>query len=375
MKLSQRIAQELAHLKSIHRFRELKPQTNLIDFSSNDYLGFAKDSESKNITTKGSLGSTGSRLISGNNEETELLEKEMATFFETEAALIFNSGYLANLGLLSCIAQRNDVIIYDQLIHASLRDGILLSKAKNYSFQHNNLEDLEKKLHIATSNLNETNQIFVVIESVYSMDGDSPDVDKILSLCAQFKTEIIVDEAHALGTVGKKGEGLFQHFNQHPNIFARIFTFGKALGCEGAVIVSSNDVRNFLINFCRPFIFSTALSPSKIENIKHQWGKLTHQTNLNHHSKELKNHFIKTCSTNIKLISGDYGNIVMVLTPGNEYAKKVAQNLQHKGFDIRAILSPTVSENTERLRICFHEYNTFDEVNQLVMLLNNEFNN
>jgi 8-amino-7-oxononanoate synthase len=372
LKLTQRIAEELNHLKSIHRFRELKSPANLIDFSSNDYLGFAKDSETKDSLVKMPLGSTGSRLITGNSIESELLENEMATFFETEAALIFNSGYLANLGLLSCIAQRNDVIIYDQLVHASIRDGILLSKAKNYSFSHNNYEDLEKKLQIAKANIDAKSQVFIVIESVYSMDGDSPDLKKVVDLCSQYDAEILLDEAHALGTVGTKGEGLAQLNGFHNKIFARIFTFGKALGCEGAVIVGSTDLRNYLINFCRPFIFSTAPSPLKIDSISIQWKKLMNKNSLNQHSTQLKTHFIQILSPTINIKTGDFGNIIMVLVSGNENAKKTAQHIQKNGFDVRAILSPTVPVNSERLRICFHEFNTFEEVTELANLLNNE---
>ncbi len=364
MNLEQRIQKELAQLKQINRFRELKITDHLIDFSSNDYLGLASNPLS-NKTNLAKLGSTGSRLISGNFEQIEKLEKEMALFFNVEAALIFTNGYLANMGLLSALVKRNDIIIYDQLIHASLRDGIQLSKSKNYSFSHNDVNDLEKKLQIATSNRLDDTQVFVVIESVYSMDGDSPDLISMEKLCSKYSANCLVDEAHALGTVGNKGEGLVQLLSLESKITARVFTFGKALGCDGAVVLGSDNLRNYLINTCRSFIYSTAPSPLKIESIHYQWNKLTSTFSLNEHSQHLKKHLLKKIEGKLEVKTGEFGNIVMVIIKGNEYVKKASNYLNSKGMDVRAILSPTVPEGSERLRICIHEFNTLEEIDLL----------
>ncbi|HET8829328.1 MAG TPA: pyridoxal phosphate-dependent aminotransferase family protein, partial [Pelobium sp.] len=225
------LQQKLQERKQQNSLRELHQYPEgLADFCSNDYLSFAQSiSHKKKIqllldahpNTKN--GATGSRLISGNTKFTEELEQKIADFHQAEAALIFNSGYDANLGLLSCIAQRGDTIICDELIHASLIDGARLSLANRYTFAHNDLAALEEKLKQSKGN------IFVVTESVFSMDGDCAPLVDINELTNKYGANLIVDEAHALGVFGKNGEGLIQHLNLQNKVFARVYTFGKAL--------------------------------------------------------------------------------------------------------------------------------------------------
>ncbi|HJU45272.1 MAG TPA: aminotransferase class I/II-fold pyridoxal phosphate-dependent enzyme [Chitinophagaceae bacterium] len=254
------LIKRLKERKEQNAYRQLKLPDGKIDFCSNDYLGIVKNNLIKEQSLK--TGSTGSRLLAGNYELIEEVEKELAAFHQAEAGLIFNSGYDANVGLLSSVLQRGDTIIYDYLSHASLRDGIRLSFAQSFSFAHNDLGDLEKKLKAATGN------IFVVTESVFSMDGDKAPLNEIVQLCEKYRAHLIVDEAHATGVVGEKGEGLVQELGLQHRCFARIHTFGKAIGCHGAVVLGSEALRNFLINFSRAFIYTTALPETSIAAIR-----------------------------------------------------------------------------------------------------------
>ena len=244
---------KLKQREEANALRLLAPQSQLIDFSSNDYLGFAKEAAIHHINNNTSeliqFGATGSRLISGNYELTEEAEAFLANFYNAATALIFNSGYNANIGLFQCLPQRNDTIIYDELIHASIRDGIRLSNASNFSFSHNNLTALEQKLS------NAKGLIYVVVESVYSMDGDMAPLTEIVAVCKKYNAALIVDEAHAVGIFGN-GKGLVSELGLENNVFARVVTFGKAVGVHGAAILGSNELRDYLINFSRAFISS-----------------------------------------------------------------------------------------------------------------------
>ena len=344
-------------------YRELKDYSAFCDFSSNDYLGFSRDE--KELTQ---FGSTGSRLISGNTSDIEKLELEIANFHQAESGLIFSSGYVANLGLFSTIPNRGDTVIYDELIHASIRDGIRLSNADSFSFKHNNVQHLEERLSKSKGN------VFVAVESIYSMDGDSPDLLKISKACKNFGANLIVDEAHAVGVVGEKGDGLVAKLNLQKEVFATVVTFGKALGCHGAIILGDNILRNFLVNYCRSFIYTTAPSPETILTIRNQYLKLTKFYDSNSSEQilalELKKYFINEIGTSRELITGVYGNVVSVIIPGSENVRKVSNTLKNNGLYVKEILSPTVSEGAERLRICFHSYNSIEEVNILIECLN-----
>jgi len=340
-------------------YRELKDYSHLIDFSSNDYLGFSKDHEKLN-----KFGSTGSRLISGNTSDVERLELEIANFHKTESGLLFNSGYVANLGLFSTIPQRGDTIVFDELIHASIRDGIRLSNADSFSFKHNSLDRLEEKLSKANGN------IFVAVESIYSMDGDSTDLIEVSELCKKYKANLIVDEAHAVGVVGEKGEGLVAKLNIQSDVFATVVTFGKALGCHGAMVLGSNILRSYLINFCRSFIYTTAPSPETIFTIRKQYHRLEDLYDSKEMEQgvaaELKKYFVDKVGTSREMIFGEYGNVVSVIVPGNKSVRKLSNELKKNGLYVKEILSPTVPKGTERLRICFHSYNSINEVNKLI---------
>ncbi|MCW8897166.1 MAG: pyridoxal phosphate-dependent aminotransferase family protein [Flavobacteriales bacterium] len=360
------ITERIDKSKSNYAFRELVLNTSLIDFCSNDYLGFAKETTIHHINNKTSellnYGATGSRLISGNYKLTEETEAFLANFYNTHAALIFNSGYNANIGLFQCLPQRNDTIIYDKFIHASIRDGIKLSNANNFSFTHNNLAALEQKLS------NAKGLVYVVVESVYSMDGDQVPLLEIVNICNKYNAALIVDEAHAVGIYGN-GKGLVCELELENKVFARIVTFGKAFGVHGAAILGSNELRNYLINFSRAFIYTTALPLHSIITIKNAHEFLLQNLNRINTLKELINHF-RSLTSNFELETlNSCSPIQCIIIPGNNEVKAMADKLQQNGFDVRPILSPTVPKGQERLRICLHSFNSKQEVDNLVNTL------
>jgi len=355
------IRDKLLIRKERNSLRSLRADSNLIDFCSNDYLGFAKNLSVKACKDQ---GATGSRLISGNSTQFELLENKIATFHKAETGLIFNSGYDANIGLFSCIADKGDTIIYDQYIHASIRDGVRLSNARSFSFEHNNIASLEKKLQQADGH------ILVAIESIYSMDGDEAPLEKIVAVCEKYKADIILDEAHATGVLGKNGVGLAQSLNLESKIFARVHTFGKAMGCHGAIVLGSDNLRQYLINFARSFIYTTALSEHSLNAIESAYDKLKGSGDIINQLHQNISLFQSLLSVKLqsKLISSS-SPIQCILVPKNETVKKVEADLQNKGFDIRAILHPTVEEGKERIRICIHNFNTEEEIKMCVSSL------
>ena len=306
-------------------------------------------------------GSTGSRLLAGNYELIEEVEKELADFHKCAAALIFNSGYDANVGLLSSVPQKGDTIIYDQLVHASIRDGIRLSFAQSFSFLHNNLADLEKKLGQSTGN------VFVVTESVFSMDGDTCDLEEIVKLCKQTNAHLIVDEAHAIGVIGERGEGLAQHLGLHNDCFARVYTFGKACGCHGAVVAGTQQLKDYLVNFARSFIFSTSLPEASVAAIRKSYSLFPHMQKERSHLQQLIRIF-KEAKPGYDTLNSDTP-IQAVIVVGNTEVKKVADLLQQNNFDARAILYPSVPKGKERLRIVLHAFNTTNELQQMMELL------
>lgn len=363
------LQQKLNERRDKNRLRKLTYSTLPVDFCSNDYLGFAKSDalqaliqKENSLSANPNHGSTGSRLISGNSFYTEETEQLIADFHDSVSTLLFNSGYDANLGILSSIPQRGDTIITDEFIHASFIDGARLSYAERFRFKHNNCTDLEQKLKSAKG------ICYVVIESVYSMDGDQAPLKEICELCSTYQANLIVDEAHAIGVFGENGKGLvYQHGLQH-QVFARIVTYGKALGIHGAAILGSDSLRNYLINFARSFIYTTAAPPHQILAIK-----CAYQMLLQHDYQKpltgkiaLYNQLIT--NTSLKRITSN-SCIQTILFNTDIAAKNAANHLQSKGFDVKAILSPTVPEGQERLRICLHLYNTEEEIINLIQHL------
>ena len=377
--LPKSLQQKLQQREQNNALRKLPVSNALIDFASNDYLGFANSEEIFNKTHQYLLennikinGATGSRLISGNHNLYQVTEDFIANFHQSESALIFNSGYDANVGFFSSVPQRNDVILYDELCHASIRDGILMSNAKSYKFQHNDFENLEKLITTQLETRNPKPETFYVItESVFSMDGDSPNLEELVTLCEKYNCFLVIDEAHALGVFGNHGEGVIQSQGLQDKVFARIMTFGKGLGCHGAAILGSQELKKYLINFARSFIYTTGLSPHAVATILIAYQHL-----------QAEKEAIQNLRNNIQLFNQEkmqmglkplfvYSKsaIQCAIIPGNEKVKSIANQLQNNGFDVKPILSPTVPEGQERLRFCLHSFNSQKEISEVLQFL------
>ncbi|MFT4152419.1 aminotransferase class I/II-fold pyridoxal phosphate-dependent enzyme [Parafilimonas sp.] len=360
------LEKRLSRRKAQNAFRQLKLPGSKIDLCSNDYLGIVHNNLLHDKINPGlKTGSTGSRLLAGNYALIEETEKQIAAFHQAEAALIFNSGYDANTGVLSSIPQKGDIILYDQLCHASIRDGIRLSFAQSFSFVHNDVAELERKLK--TVPVAAGSHIFIVTESVFSMDGDFCPLQEMVALTKTHHAHLIIDEAHAIGVIGEKGEGLCQRENLEQEIFGRVYTFGKACGCHGAAVCGSRQLKDYLINFARSFIYTTALPEHAAAVIQASYNTSPFLKDERVHLQRLIQYFQKANLQFEKLPSTTPIQIVMI--PGNEEVKKIAAQLQHEGFDVRPILYPTVPLNKERLRIVIHAFNTIDEIEELIHIL------
>jgi 8-amino-7-oxononanoate synthase len=380
MKLPKSLSDKLQQRAQQHALRALMAPKNGVDFASNDYLGFATNaqlfSNTHNFLVEHGItqnGATGSRLLTGNHALYALAEQKIAQFHQVESALLFNSGYDANVGFFSSVPQKGDVILYDELCHASIRDGIRLSHAKAYKFQHNDTEDLARLLsHYSASTYNlQPTTFYLVTESVFSMDGDTPPLEAFVQLAEKHAAYLVVDEAHALGVVGNQGEGLAQQLQLQDKIFARLVTFGKGLGCHGAAILGTTDLQQYLVNYARSFIYTTGLPPHAVATIYQAYQLLSQLPaeveklleNIQFFNQEklqlgLKPLFVYSKSA-----------IQSAIIPGNQKVKSIAHQLQNNGFDVRAILSPTVPEGQERLRFCLHAYNTHSEIKAVLQQL------
>ncbi|HEY0652463.1 MAG TPA: pyridoxal phosphate-dependent aminotransferase family protein [Chryseosolibacter sp.] len=365
--LEQFFSDELASRGKDGILRSLKIVPNALqDFTSNDYLGLAgspilkqKIDERVSQLTIG-IGATGSRLLSGNSVHHEELEKKLGTIFQADACLIFNSGYAANLGVFSSIPTRHDTILYDELCHASIKDGIRLSLATRHSFKHNDLNDLEHKLKAAKG------KVFIAVESIYSMDGDSCPLRELVSLTEQFNAFIILDEAHSTGVLGKDGSGMAVSLSLHEKIAIRIYTFGKAIGTHGACVAGSKHLAAYLINFSRPFIYTTALPAHTVISISEAFTFIHDHPALQKVLEEKINLFKRVA----KIQSVSSSAIQTIIFDSPDKTKNAANKLIAQGFDIRPILSPTVPAGKERLRICLHTFNKDEDIVKLAEELN-----
>lgn len=382
-KLQAKIEKRIAE----NSLRNVGKQSDLIDFTSNDYLGFSSSKSiykrALEIATTSNLeinGATGSRLLSGNHALYEIAETQIARYHAKERALIFSSGYAANLGFFSCVPQRGDIILYDEFCHASIREGIQLSAAKAYKFKHNDVQAVEvqckmarqlEKAQLTASQLqNVDSEIYLVTESVFSMDGDQPDVDALISLCKKYNCRLVLDEAHAIGVIGI-GRGVMYHREMADKVFAHIVTFGKALGCHGAAILGNSDLINYLINFARSFIYTTGLPPHNLATIMAAYEELEHNIDILSLLKcniALLRSKIVEHGLDAQFIPSDAA-IHSCIIPGNDRVKKMSKLLADSGFEVKPILSPTVPQGQERLRICLHSFNTEAEITRLVELI------
>ena len=352
---------DLRDLKIKGRLRVLKPHQG-IDFSSNDYLGISqsnilKESILNFVDSDKYLWHTSSRLISGTTEYGLSVEEKIAHFLGREASLIFNSGYSANCGVISTLC-KDSLIFSDELNHASLIEGIKLSKSECVIFPHTDLDTLEEYLE---NYKNDSRKKYIITESIFSMDGTHVDLIKLFSLCQKYQLFLILDEAHSTGIYGKNGRGLFDgHIFSNERLIT-IHTGGKALGAYGAFIGCSNRIKNYLINYCRHFIYTTALPPINIF-ILDKSIELVSQ-NDEYREKLFKN--IKTFKAFMEIDHQQLSPIIPFLMPGNAKVLNASKYLLSKGVNVKAIRYPTVPLNEERLRVSIHSHHTENQINTL----------
>ncbi|MCB9448248.1 MAG: aminotransferase class I/II-fold pyridoxal phosphate-dependent enzyme [Flavobacteriales bacterium] len=364
MQVPASIVRKLEMRQQEDAFRVLRVQDpGRIDFSSNDYLGIVRSGTLK--PQEGlATGATGSRLLTGHAVLCDTVEAQIAVFHKAESALIFNSGYAANLGLIASVPQREDTLLYDERCHASIRDGVRLSLARSYSFRHNDVENLRQKIR------NASGAVYIVVESVYSMDGDRAPLTELTDVCLETGAHLIVDEAHATGLFGEKGEGMVVEMGLEQEVFCRVHTFGKSLGCMGAAVVGPLQLREYLINFARPLIYTTALPPVAVDIIRQSYalfpGMMKERDDIASLTTYLYNALVSRFGGRV---TGKHGPILSLQVPGNAEVKKWCAVLQQEGMDIRPILSPTVARGTERIRICIHAYNTSGDADLLLSVL------
>ena len=347
-----------------------------IDFCSNDYLGFANDPilqvGAKKALKKWGTGAAASRLISGNFSIFDELEKVIADWKQTEDALVFASGYMANVGAISALLDENDTVILDRLSHASLIDGARLSKAKLKVFPHNDVGKLDEILKKINS---KNEKVLVATESVFSMDGDKAPLSNLVDCCKKNNAILLVDEAHALGVYGN-GRGCVTEAGLNDEVDIVIGTLSKAIGSQGGFIAGKKIIKNFLINNSRSFIYSTGLSPAAAG------AALTAFLNLNtdlsrinrlwYNIKKFRKLCKKNCP-NIK-IAGD-GPICSVIIGSAKKTVQLSKNLFENGFLVPAIRPPTVPNGTSRIRITISAAHTDDQLENLAEILKLEIRN
>lgn len=387
-----------ASQSTIRRLTTFPPES--ADFSSNDFLSLATSPELRNTflhelqsdpTVTTSLGSGGSRLLDGNSSYAENLEHDIASFHRAESGLLCNSGFDANVGLFSCLPQSGDVVIYDEFIHASVHDGMRLSRArKTIHFAHNNvaaLRNVLKQCHEEDGGIQEGKRnVFIAVEAVYSMDGDVAPLEEIVALIKgvlpKGNGHLIVDEAHSNGVFGPKGRGLVCELGLEKEVTIRLHTFGKALACNGAILLCSQLIRQYLINYARPMIYTTFMSYPALAAIRASYTFLIEgkteplARNLQLliqvlHEKLLEMQASLGLSPELEhlLRSPVECPQTPIFSVLSSEPKDLASHCQQRGFVVRGIVPPTVPEGTERIRVCLHAGNTVEQVEALVAVI------
>jgi 8-amino-7-oxononanoate synthase len=351
---------EIERLQRSHRHRSLTLPRG-IDFTSNDYLGFAHHPALREaligaLERDGIVGAGGSRLLRGHHEEHARLEAFAAAFFGVEKALYFGSGFLANFALFTTLADRHDAVVFDERIHASVKEGIHASPAERYRVRHNDLESYAAELKRARER--GARQVFVAVESVYSMDGDVAPLEALSQLAREFDAVLVVDEAHATGVFGARGRGLTEGF--HSTI--TLHTCGKALGVAGALVCASAETIDYLINRARPFIYSTAPPPCLAAAVTRALQLVDEEPWRRKRVLALA----KLAHAELNPEKPFAGSqVIPVIIGADDEAVAVAERVQDAGFDVRAIRPPTVPEDTARLRVSINAGHTEEQIRAL----------
>jgi 8-amino-7-oxononanoate synthase len=343
---------DLRELEGRGRLRTLRERSG-IDFTSNDYLGLAESEELRraaiDAVARGvPVGSGGSRLLRGNHPEHEALESEAATYFGADTALYFGSGYIANFAIFSTLPRRGDLVVHDELIHASVHEGLRRGRADFVGVPHNDVDAFDTAI-VRWRAAGGKGRPWLSIESLYSMDGDSPNLAELFTVADRHGAMVVIDEAHATGVLGPQGRGIAASFEGRDNVIT-LHTCGKALGTAGGFILAPRIVRDFLVNRARPFIFATAPSPliAAITRVALEISR------TNPERRDRLARLVQFAGTELLRrcgITPSGSHILPIIIGSDHVAVAVASSLQRKCFDIRAIRPPTVAEGTARLRI------------------------
>lgn len=348
----ERYARDLRQLADKGRLRALRRQAG-IDFTSNDYLGLAESAELREAAVEAlargvPIGSGGSRLLRGNHPEHEALEIEAAAYFGAESALYFGGGYVANFAIFSTLPQRGDLVVHDELIHASVHEGLRRGRAEFVGVPHNNIDAFDTAIARWRA-AGGKGRPWLSVESLYSMDGDSPDLAGLFAVADRYHAMVVIDEAHATGVLGSQGRGLAAPFEGRDNVIT-LHTCGKALGTVGGFILAPKVIRDFLVNRSRPFIFATAPSPL-IAAVTRAALRISR---TNPERRERLAHLVRFAGNELRRrchVEPSGSQIIPVIVGPDQAAVALAASLQRKGFDIRAIRPPTVPEGTARVRV------------------------
>jgi 8-amino-7-oxononanoate synthase len=361
--------QDLARLSAATRLRRLIPEAG-VDFASNDYLGLGRSNllveAARAALDRGvPVGSGGSRLLRGNCPEHEALEAEAAEFFGSESALWFATGYAANSALFSTLPQRGDLIVHDELIHASAHEGMRLGRAEAVSVRHNDADAFEHAIRRYRAD-GGTGRIWLAVESLYSMDGDRAPLAALTDIADRHDAVLLIDEAHATGVFGAEGRGLADTISGRENVIT-LRTCGKALGCEGALVCGPAVVKDFLVNRGRGFIFSTAPSPLMAAVVRAALGIVRSRPELR---DDLWARVRQAEALLAPLGAQIMGSQIMPLIVGpDDRTMALAARLQAVGYDVRGIRPPTVPNGTARLRISITLNATPDDIDGLAAAL------
>lgn len=342
---------DLARLSAQARRRSLRPQDGA-DFSSNDYLGLARSPLLAEAATEAldrgvAIGSGGSRLLRGNDPEHEALEAEAAAFFGCERTLWFSSGFAANEVLFSTLPQRGDLVVHDELIHASAHEGLRIGRAESAGAAHNRPDSFEGAIRRWRA-LGGTGQVWIAVESLYSMDGNRAPLDDLAAIADRHDAVLLIDEAHATGVFGPHCRGLAAHLDGRCNVIT-LRTCGKALGCEGALVCGPEVVIDFLVNRGRGFIFSTAPSPLIAAINRAALRLLVSAPQLREGLWERIRRAERIFAPLGLTVNGS--QILPLIIGDDARTMELAGNIQAAGFDVRGIRPPTVPVGTSRLRI------------------------
>ncbi len=369
-RLQERWRRELAMLARLGRRRTLSLPRG-IDFTSNDYLGFGAEPVPVPLADEVAFrlwSGMASRLLRGHREQYEAAETALANWHGAPAALLMNSGYVANEGLLSTLVRRGDWVASDEFNHASIIDGLRLAKGERFVFRHNDLDHLEEGLRAAAAARKRDTALFIVTESLFSMTGDTAPLGALAELADRYEAALIVDEAHATGCFGPNGSGLVDAAGLRGRVLATVHTGGKALACCGAYICCSDLLRDYLINRCRHLIFTTALPPAAVAAWLYRLPQVSRgeerRQRLHRNAARFR---ARLAEAGITPLGEHY--IVPVVIGSDDRTVRVAQRLQSLGFDVRAIRPPTVPPGTARLRISIHADHTDDQLDRLAQAL------